>query len=88
MLEGVLVNETIEGLFQGTGDSARAARARTITQARGPLIGKALHLCAEGRIRKVERRRNRVDMVASHNLPESLRATKDARLLGLLEYGL
>ena len=87
MLEGVLVNETIEVLFQCTGDGARAARARTITQARGPLLRKALHPFAEGRIRQVEGRRDRVDMVASHDLPDRLRPAKDARFLGLLEQG-
>ena len=88
MLEGVLVNETIEVLFQCTGDGARAARARTIPQARGPLLRKALHPFAEGRIRQVQGCGDGADAVARDDLPDGLRTAKEAGLLGLLEHGI
>jgi hypothetical protein len=51
MLQGVLIDQTIEGLFQLAGDFGGATGARAIAQALGPLLRKALHPLAEGGIR-------------------------------------
>ena len=54
MLEGVLIDEAIEVLFQRAGDFGRSTGARAIQQALGPLVGKALDPFAQGRIGQVE----------------------------------
>ena len=41
MLQGVLLDETLEVLFQLAGDFGGAPRARTIHQALGTMLGKA-----------------------------------------------
>ena len=51
MLEGVLVNEAIEVLFQLARDFGWATGAYSIPQALGPLLRKALHPFPQGRIR-------------------------------------
>jgi hypothetical protein len=86
MLQRVLLDETIEVLFEGAGDFARSTGTGAIPQALGSLIDKALHPFTEGRIGKVEQRGDGLDVVASGDLPDGLRAAKDTRLLGLLEH--
>jgi hypothetical protein len=54
MLQGVLLDEAIEGLFQGTGYFGWSTRARAVEKARGPFMGKAMDPCAEGGIGKRE----------------------------------
>jgi hypothetical protein len=51
-------------------------------------LSKALYPFAEGGIGKAQGRGDDVDVVASNDLSNSLRATKDAGFLGLLEHGL
>jgi hypothetical protein len=88
VLQGVLINEAIEVLFQLARDLGRSTGARSIQQALGPLLRKALHPFSEGGIGHVEGRGDGVDMVACHDLTDGLRPAKDASLLGLLQYGL
>ena len=88
MLQGVLIDEAIEVLFQLARDFGRSTGARAIPQALGPLLCKALHLFAEGRIGQMERRGDGVDLVACHDFPDRLRTAKDPRCLGLLEQGI
>jgi hypothetical protein len=88
VLERVLIDEAVEVLCKCTRDFARSSRTWTIHEAGHALVGKALHPCAEGRVGKVEGRRDGVDMVASHDLPDGLRPAKDPSLLGLLQDGL
>jgi hypothetical protein len=88
MLEGVLIDQAIEVLFQRARDFGWATGARAIQQALGPLLRKALHPFSAGGIGHVEGRGDGVDMVACHDLTDGLRPTKDASLLGLLQYGL
>jgi hypothetical protein len=88
ILQGGLIDEAIEVLFQFAGDFGRSTGARAIQQALGPLLRKALHPFSEGGIGQVEGRGDGVDMGACHDLTDGLRAAKDPRLLGLLQYGL
>jgi len=88
VLEGVLIDQAIEVLFECTRHFGWAARARAIHQALRSLLGKALHPCAEGSIRKVQGRGDGADVVACNDLPDGLRAAKDAGLLGLFEHGI
>jgi hypothetical protein len=88
MLEGVLIDQAIEVLFQLARDFGRSTGARSIQQALGPLLRKALHPFSECGIGQVEGRGDGVDMVACHDLTDGLRPAKDASLLGLLQDGL
>jgi len=85
VLEGVLVNEAIEVLFQLARDFRWATGACAIPQALGPLLRKALHPFPQGRIRQVEGRGNGRDMVTRDHRTDRLGTAKDPRLLGLLE---
>jgi hypothetical protein len=87
VLEGVLIDEVIEVWFECAGDFAWATGARAIQQTLGPLIGKALHPFAEGRIGKMAGRGDTIDMVTSDHRMDGLCTAKDTRLLGLLEHG-
>ena len=88
MLEGVLIDQAIEVLFQRARDFGRATGARAIQQALGPLLRKALHPFAESGIGQVEGRGDGVDLLTCHDLTDGLRPAKDPRLLGLLQDGL
>ena len=88
MLEGVLIDEAIEVVFEFAGDFGRSAGARAIQQALGPFLGKALHPFAQGRIGQVEGGGDGGDVLARDHLTDGLSAAKDARLLGLLEQGI
>jgi len=88
VLERVLIDEAVEGLCECARDFARSSRTRTIHEAGHALVGKALHPFAEGRVGKVEGRRDGVDMVASNDLTDGLRPAKAPSLLGLLQDGL
>jgi hypothetical protein len=88
VLQGVLINQAIEVLFQLARDLGRSPGARSIQQALGPLLRKALHPFSEGGIGQVEGRGDGVDRVACHDLTDGLRPAKDASLLGLLQDGL
>ena len=87
MLQGVLVDEAIEVLFQLARDFRGSTGARAIPQALGPLLRKALHPFPQGRIRHVEGRGDGGDMVTRDHRTDSLGTAKDPRLLGLLEHG-
>ena len=88
MLQGVLIDEAVEVLFECTSHFGWATRARAIHQALRSLLGKALHPCAEGRIGTVQGRGDGRDVVARDDFPDGLRAAKDAGLLRLLEHGI
>jgi hypothetical protein len=88
MLQGVLIDEAIEVLFQLAGHFGRSTGSRAIQQALWPLMRKALHPFSECGIGQVEGRGDGVDMLACHNLTDGLRTAKDPRFLGLLQDGL
>ena len=87
MLQGVLVDETIEVLFQLARDFGWSTGARAIQQALGSLLRKALHPLTQGRIRHVEGSGDGGDRVTRDHRTESLGTAKDPRLFGLLEDG-
>src|SRR5262245_547762 len=88
MLQRVLIDEAVEVLFEFTRHLRWATRSWTIHQALRSLPGQALYPCAQSRIRTVKGRGDGVDVVASDDFPDGLRAAKDARLLRLLEHGI
>jgi hypothetical protein len=87
MIEGVLIDEAIEVSLQLAGDLRRSPGTWPVHEALGPLLGKTLHPCAEGRIGKAKPRRDRINVVACNDLADGLRATQDPGLLRLLEHG-
>src|SRR5262249_14817078 len=87
VLQGVLIDEAIEVLFQRARDFTGSAGTWTVHQARRALLGKALHPFGEGRICKVEQRGDGIDVVARNDLTDGLRAAKDSGFLRLLEHG-
>jgi hypothetical protein len=88
VLEGILIHEAVEVLFECTGHFARAPGTRAIQQALWPLLRKALHPFSERGIGQVEGLGDGVDMVACHDLTDGLRTAKDAGLRGLFQDGL
>ena len=87
MLEGVLIDQAIEVLFQLTRDFGRSPGARAIQQALRPLMGKALHPFAQGGIGQKEGGGDGGDVLTRDHRMDSLCTAKDTRLLGLLEHG-
>jgi len=85
MLQGVLIDEAIEMLFQFTRHFGRSTGTGTIEQTLGPLIGKALHPFAQGRIRHAEGGGDGGDVLTRDHRMDGLCPAKDTRLLGLLE---
>jgi hypothetical protein len=88
VLQGGFVDEAMEGLLQLARDFGWSTGARTIQQALGPLLRKALHPFPQSSIRQVEERGDGRDMVTRNHRTDSLGTAKDTRLLGLLQYGL
>jgi hypothetical protein len=80
-------DEAMEVLFECAGALAWAPRARALQQPLGPLIGKALHPCAQGRIRQVEGGGDGGDVLTCDHRMDGLCTAKDTRRLGLLEHG-
>ena len=87
MLQGVLIDEAIEVLFQLACDFGRSPGAWSIQQALGPLMRKALHPLTQGRIRHVEGGGDGGDVLTRDHRMDGLCTAKDTCLLGLLEYG-
>jgi len=88
VIEGVFIDEAVEMLFKCARDFRGSTGARAIQQALDPLIGKAMHPCAPGRIGKLERVRDVLKALAFDDFTDSLGATKDTHLFGLLEHRL
>ncbi len=87
MLEGVLINEAIEVLFEGTGHFRGATGARAIHQPLHPLVGKAIDPLAESRIRKGEGVRDGLQTLPFHDVAHGLGTAEDAGFFGLLYEG-
>jgi hypothetical protein len=87
MLEGVLIHEALEGLFEGTGHLRRATRARAIHQPVHPLVGKAIDPLAESRRRKGEGVRDGLETLPLHNVAHGVGTAEDAGFFGLLDEG-
>jgi len=85
MLQRVLLDEALEVLFQLAGHFGRSTGAGTIEQPLGPLIGKALHPFAQGRIRQVEGGGDGGDVLTRDYCMDGLCTAKDTRLLSLLK---
>jgi hypothetical protein len=87
MLQGVLINEAIEVLFQRAGDFGRSTRARAINETLCAVVGKAIDPLAEGGIGKGEGVRDGLQALAFDDLAHGLGTAEDAGFLGLFQEG-
>ena len=86
MLEGVLINEAIEVLFEGTGHFRGATGAGTIEQALGALVGKAIDPLVEGRVGKRERIGDGLQASTFDDFTDRLSAPEDPGLFRLFQH--
>jgi hypothetical protein len=77
VLQGVLIDQAIEVLFQRARDFGWATRARAIHEAMDPLVGKAVDPLAEGGIGEVQRIRDRLETLALNDIAHGLGTAKD-----------
>jgi hypothetical protein len=87
LLEGILVDEAVEVLFEFARHFAWSPRTWAIQQALRSLLGKALHPFAQSRIRKVKGYGDGMDVMARNDLTDGLCAAKDPGFLRLREHG-
>jgi hypothetical protein len=88
VLEGVLVDQAVEVAREGAGHFGGAAGAGAIGEALHPVMGKAMDPFPQGRIRKVERIRDRLQALAFDDLAHSLRPPEAPGFFRLFEKGL
>jgi hypothetical protein len=88
MLEGVLVDKSIEVLFQRAGHFGWATKAGAVHQALDPLVGEAMDPLAQGGIGKVQRVGHRLEAAPLDDVAHGLGTAKNARLLRLLQEAL
>ena len=86
MLQGVLIDEAIEVLFQCAGHFGRATGAGTIEQPLGALVGKAIDPLAEGGIGQRERIGDGLQAGAFNDFTDRLSATEDPGLFRLFQH--
>ena len=88
VLQGVLIDEAIEVLFELACHFRRSSRAWAIDQALDSLVGKTMDPLAQGGIGKVQRVGHRLETLAFNNLAHGLGTTEDPGFLRLLEIGI
>src|SRR5262245_46218287 len=87
MLQGVLIDEAIEVLFQLARDFRRSPRARAIDQALDSLASKTIDPLAESGIGKGESVRDGLQTLPFHDVAHGLGTAEDASFFGLLDEG-
>ena len=87
MLEGVLIDQAIEVLFQLTGDLGWSPGARAIHKPLRALAGKAVDPFPQGRIGKVQRVRDCWEALPCDNVAHGLGTAEDTGLFRLLQEG-
>ena len=85
MLEGVLVNETVEMLFQLARDLTRSPGARAISEPLRAVADKAMDPLAQGGIGKLERVGDGLQALPFDDLAHGLGTAEDACLFGLFQ---
>jgi hypothetical protein len=88
MLQGVLIDEAIEVLFQLARNFGRSTGARAIHQTLCALVGKAVDPFPEGRIGKVQRVGDRLEALPLDDVTHGLGAAEDTRLFRLFQEGI
>jgi len=88
VLQGVLIDEAIEVLFQLTGDFGRSTRARAVDEALRALVGKAMDPLAQRGIGKGQRVGDGLEALAFDDVAHGLGTTEYPGFLGPFENGL
>ena len=88
MLQGVLINEAIEVLFEGTGHFRGATRARAVDKALRALVGKAMDPLAQSGIGQGQRVGDGLEALAFDDVAHRLGTAEDAGFPGLLDEGI
>ena len=84
MLQGVLIDQAIEVLFQLAGDFGRSTGARAVDQTLRALAGKAMDPLAQGGIGKGERVGDGLKTLPFDDVAHGLGTAEDAGFFGLL----
>ena len=87
VLQGVVINEAIEVLFQLTSDCGRSTRARAVDEALRALVGKAMDPLAQRGIGKGQRVGDGLEALAFDDVAHRLGTAEDASLCGLFQEG-
>ena len=88
MLEGVLIDQAIEVLFQLTGDFGWSPGAWAIHKPLRALAGKAVDPFPQGRIGKVQRVGDRLEALPCDDGTYGLGPAEDTRLFRLFHEGI
>src|SRR5437667_10292749 len=86
MLQGVLLNETIEMSFQCTGHFGRSPGAGTIEQTLGALVGKTVDPLAEGGIGECKRVRDGLQALTFDDFTDRLGTPENPGLVRLFQH--
>jgi hypothetical protein len=84
VLQGIVIDQAIEVLFQRAGDFGRSPRARTIPQTLRALAGKTMDPLAQGGIGKRERIGDGLQTLPFDDVAHGLGTAEDAGFFGLL----
>ena len=87
MLEGVLIDQAIEVLFQFTRDFGRSTGARAVHQPLGALVGKAMDPLAQSGIGQGQGVGDGLEALAFDDVAHRLGTAEDASLCGLFQEG-
>ena len=88
MLEGVLIDQAIEVLFQLARDFGRSPGARAVYEPLGALVGKAMDPLAQRGIGIGQRVRDGLQALAFDDFTHGLGPAKDPRLFRLFQEGI
>jgi hypothetical protein len=88
VLQGVLINEVIEVLFQLARDFGRSPGAWAVDEPPRPLVRKTIDPLPQGGIRKLERVGDGLETLAFDDGAHGLRPAEDAGLFRLLQEGI
>jgi hypothetical protein len=88
VLQGVLIDEAIEVLFQLARDFGRSTGAGAVNEALRALVGKAMDPLAQRGIGKVQRVRDCLEALAFDDFTHRLDTTKDTSLFRLFQEGI
>jgi len=84
MLQGGLIDQAMEVLFQLARDLGRATGARAIDSTWRAWAGKAIDPLPQGGIRKLERVSDGLQTLSFHDVAHGLGTAEDASFFGLL----
>jgi hypothetical protein len=88
VLQGVLIDEAIEVLFQLARDFGRSPGAGAVHEALRALLGKAMDPLAQRGIGKVQRVRDCLEALSFDDLAHGLGTAKDTSLFRLFHEGI